>query len=145
MFPRGNTYAFPSGAVAFAVGEKNITNGSAIMFRLVPLPKHDSSGDLDLATLKELWQKIAPTCGVDWGTITGNSSPAIGSSLPDYMGVIVISPVRESASRNSGMTAHIVIVRTKSGERHDSGNGGDQGDSHGPGNLGRGTVEAQVC
>jgi hypothetical protein len=136
-------YAFPPGAVALAVGEKSISSGSAIMFRVVPLSKLDSWGDLAPASLKELWQNIAPTCAVDWGTITGSSGLGVG--LPDYMGVIVTSPVRQSASRNSGITAHIVIVRTKAGQRQDSGDGGDRGDSRDPGNLGRGTVQAQVC
>jgi hypothetical protein len=138
-------YAFPPGAVAFAVGEKKITNGSAIMYRLVPLSKLDSWSDLAPANFKDFWQKLAPTCGIDWATITGNGRSTVGSSLPDYMGVIVISPVRQSDSRNPGVTAHIVIVRTKAGQRHDSGEWGDRGDSRVPGNLGRGTVEAQVC
>jgi arylsulfotransferase ASST len=137
-------YAFPPAAVAFAIGEKNTTNGTPIMFRLLPSSKLDSSNDFP-ARFKELWPKLPPSCGIDWATIIGSTSPAVGSSLPDYMGVIVISPVRQSGPRNADITAHLVIVRTKAGQRHDSGNGGDQGDSRGPGNLGRGTVEAQVC
>jgi hypothetical protein len=138
-------YAFPPGAVAFTVAEKNITSGSAVMFRVVPLSKIDSWSDLAPANFKDFWQKLAPACGIVWATITGNSNLATGSSLPDYMGVIVISPIRQSAARNLGITAHIVIVRTKAGQRHDSGDWGDRGDSRGPGNLGRGTVEAQIC
>src|ERR1700730_2379350 len=120
-------YAFPSGAVAFAIGEKNTTNGSTITYRVVPLSNLDSCGGEETSSWKELWQKLAPACGIDWGTITGKASPRVRRPLPDYMGVIVISRAIESASRSTGITAHIVVVRTNT-RRPD-----------------RGMVEAQIC
>ena len=120
-------YAFPSGAVAFATGEKNTTNGSTITYRVVPLSNLDSWGGEEPSSWKELWPKLAPSCGIDWGTITGKGTPTVRRPLPDYMGVIVISRAIESASRTTGIAAHVVVVRTNT--RH----------------PGRGTVEAQVC
>jgi len=120
-------YAFPSGAVALATGEKNTTNGSTITYRVVPLSNLDSWGGEETSSWKELWQKLAPACGIDWGTITGNGSLTVRRPLPDYMGVIIISRAIESASRSTGITAHIVVVRTNTRR------------------PGRGTVEAQIC
>jgi hypothetical protein len=120
-------YAFPSGAVALAIGERNTTNGSTITYRVVPLSSLDSWGGEEPSSWKELWPKLAPSCGIDWGIITGKGGPTVRRPLPDYMGVIVISRAIESASRSTGITAHIVVVRTNT-RRPD-----------------RGTVEAQIC
>ena len=129
-------YAFPAGAVAFAIGDKNITNGAPIKFHLVPTSKLDTSDDDSVpARFKELWPKLAPTCGIDWATITGNGSPTVKRPLPDYMGVIVISSVRQ-ARTSPRITAHIEIVRTNATQKRDPGDWEDPG---------RGVVEAQVC
>jgi len=132
-------YAFPQGAVAFAIGEKNTKIGSPIVFALVRSSKLDSSDDLVPGKLNDLWQKIAPTCGIDWATITGSGSPTVGGSLPDYMGVIVISPVKPSTSTRPQITGHIVVVRTNTAQKRDRGDWDDMG------RTGRGTIEAQVC
>jgi hypothetical protein len=113
-------YAFQPGAVAFVISDNSTANGAQTNFWVVP------SNGLP-TSLKDWWQKIAPTCGIDWGTITGNTSPTARRPLPDYMGVIVINALRDSTSRSTGVTGHIVVVRTDT--RHPS----------------RGTVEAQVC
>ena len=76
---------------------------------------------------KDLWQKLAPTCQIDWSIVAGSSSPTVKRPLPGYMGVIVISPVRPPTSTGPSFAAHVVVVRTD------------------PRYQNRGTVEAQIC
>jgi hypothetical protein len=74
----------------------------------------------------------APTCGVNWTTDPGNSTPP-PASIPDYIGVIVSSSIAQNGSTIGGDTQHIVIVQT---------NPGYQGN---PGHAGTGTIVAVVC
>ena len=120
-------YAFPQGAVAFSIGDKNVTTGAPITFGVVPSSTLDSTGSLVPPAFKDLWQKVAPTCQIDWSTLAGSGSPTVKRPLPDYMGVIVISPVRPPTSTGPSFAAHLVVVRTD--PRYPS----------------RGTVEAQIC
>jgi hypothetical protein len=76
---------------------------------------------------KDLWQKVAPTCGIDWATIAGTSTTTVRRPLPAYMGVIVVDAVRPVTSPGPSFSGHIVVVRTGSGYPD------------------RGMVEAQVC
>jgi hypothetical protein len=73
-----------------------------------------------------------PTCGVDWTSRPGNSTPP-PSSIPAYMAIIVSSHISKSGPSISGDTSHIVIVKT---------NPGYQGN---PGHAGTGTIVGVVC
>ncbi len=74
----------------------------------------------------------APTCGVNWTTDPGNSTPP-PASIPNYIAVIVSSSITQTGSTIGGDTQHIVIVKT---------NPGYQGN---PGHAGTGTIVAVVC
>ncbi len=120
-------YAFPQGAIAFSIGDKNATTGAPTTFGVVPSSKTDSTDGLVPPGFKDLWQKVALTCQIDWSAVVGSSSPTVKRPLPDYMGVIVISPVRPPTSTGPSFAAHVVVVRTD--PRYPS----------------RGTVEARIC
>lgn len=74
----------------------------------------------------------APTCGSNWTTDPGNSTPP-PSSVPDYMGVIVSSHVTQNGSVISGDVKHVVIVRNNPGYAPN------------PGSPGTGTVLGYLC
>jgi hypothetical protein len=120
-------YAFPQGGIAFSIGDKNATTGAPITFGIAPSSRLDSTGGLVPPGFNDLWQKVAPTCRIDWSTLAGSGSPTVKRPLPDYMGVIVISPVRPPTSTGPSFAAHVVVVRTD------------------PRYQNRGTVEAQIC
>jgi hypothetical protein len=75
----------------------------------------------------------SPTCGQNWSTDPGNSTPPPAGPLPAYMVIIVSSSVSKSGSMISGDTQHLVIVKTNPGYAPN------------PGHAGTGTVIAQVC
>jgi hypothetical protein len=74
----------------------------------------------------------APTCGVNWSTDPGNSTPP-PASIPPYLLIIVSSNITKSGSVISGDTVHIVIVKT------------DAGYQGNPGHAGTGTIVGVVC
>jgi hypothetical protein len=74
-----------------------------------------------------------PTCGTNWTTDPGNSTPPPAGPLPSYMAVVVASQVNQAGSTISGNTLHIVIIKT------------DPGYQGNPGHPGTGTVVATFC
>jgi hypothetical protein len=74
----------------------------------------------------------APTCGVNWSTDPGNSTPPPASIGP-FIAVIVSSQITQSGSNISGDTVHVLIVKT------------DAGYQGNPGHAGTGTVVGVVC
>lgn len=74
-----------------------------------------------------------PSCGTNWSTDPGNSSPPPAGPLPAYMAMIVTSSSTKSGSQISGNTVHVVVVKTNAG--YDSN----------PGHAGTGTVVATIC
>ena len=74
----------------------------------------------------------APTCGVNWTTDPGNSTPP-PASIPGYIAIIVSSSITKNGAVIGGDTQHILIVKTDSGYE---GN---------PGHAGTGTIAAVVC
>src|SRR5256886_6324927 len=74
-------YAFPQGAIAFSIGDKNATTGAPITFGVVPSSKLDSTDGLVPPAFKDLWQKAAPTCRIDWSAVIGSSSPTVKRPL----------------------------------------------------------------
>jgi hypothetical protein len=74
----------------------------------------------------------APTCGVNWSTDPGNSTPPPASIGP-FIAVIVSSLITKSGSVISGDTQHILIVKT------------DPGYQGNPGHDGTGTIVGVVC
>jgi hypothetical protein len=75
----------------------------------------------------------APTCGQNWTTDPGNSTPPPAGPLPPYIAVIVSSKVTQTGSTIGGDTQHIVVVQTNSGY---------QGN---PGHAGLGPIVATLC
>ncbi|WP_125775624.1 PKD domain-containing protein [Antribacter gilvus] len=74
----------------------------------------------------------APTCGETWTSGPGNSTEP-PAEVPEYMAVVVTSPLAHDSNTYSGVVEKIVIVRTD----------GAYGDS--PGHPGRGEVVATIC
>jgi hypothetical protein len=75
----------------------------------------------------------APTCGQNWTTDPGNSTPPPAGPLPPYIAVIVSSKVTQTGSTIGGDTQHVVVVQTNSGY---------QGN---PGHPGTGPIVATLC
>jgi hypothetical protein len=73
-----------------------------------------------------------PTCGVNWSTDPGNSTPP-PASIPAYMAIIVSSSITKSGSMISGDTVHLLLVKT------------DAGYQGNPGHAGTGTIVAVIC
>ena len=73
-----------------------------------------------------------PSCGVNWTSRPGNSTPP-PATIPAYLAVIVSSSITQSGSSIGGDTLHIVLVKT---------NAGYQGN---PGHAGTGTIVSVLC
>ncbi len=72
------------------------------------------------------------SCGSDWTTRPGNSTPPVGA-VPSYMGVVVAGAISKSGAAISGNSIGIVVVRTDPGYRPS------------PGHAGAGTIVATFC
>ncbi len=73
-----------------------------------------------------------PSCGTDWTTDPGNSTPPPGS-VPSYMAVVVSSAISKSGPLIAGDTPHVVIVKTNPGYGPN------------PGHHGTGTIVGELC
>ena len=71
-----------------------------------------------------------PSCGVNWTTRPGNSTPPPNTTAD--LVIIVSSLITQSGSTISGDTPHLVIVKTT----------GYQGN---PGHAGTGTITSVIC
>jgi hypothetical protein len=74
----------------------------------------------------------SPTCGVNWTTDPGNSTPP-PATIPPYMLLIVSSHITQSGSTIAGDTAHLLVVQT------------DPGYQGNPGHAGTGTIVGVIC
>jgi hypothetical protein len=63
------------------------------------------------------------TCGTNWSTDPGNSTPP-PSTVPLYTVMVVSGSITQSGSVISGDTLHLVIVKTDPGYGNDPGHGG---------------------
>ena len=128
-------YAFAPGGGAFAIGNGNSANGTAVTFWGAQWWKLNtlSGGSAPAAFKGYALSPKVPSCGTPWSTDPGNSAPPPAGPLPAYMGVIVTSATSQSGSQISGNTPHIAIVKT------------DPGYAPNPGHAGTGTVVTQVC
>ncbi len=131
--------ALPSLGGMFVVGDLTVgpiaqANGVNVTFWGAQWWKLNSlSGGTGPAAFKGFEDSpAAPTCGVNWTTDPGNSTPP-PASIPGYIAVIVSSSITQTGSVIGGDTQHIVIVKT---------NPGYQGN---PGHAGTGTIVAVVC
>ena len=127
--------AFAPGGGGFVIGNNNSANGTAVTFWGAQWWKLNSlSGGAAPAAFKG-FEGTPPvsSCGTNWTTDPGNSTPPPAGPLPAFMAVIVSSSISKSGSTISGNTPHIVIVQTNSGYEAN------------PGHAGTGTVVAQVC
>ena len=126
-------YADAPGGGSFVVGNQSATG--AVTFWGSQWSKLNSlSGGIAPSSLKGFAKSpAAPSCGSNWSTHPGNSSPPPTGPLPAYMAVIVTSSASKSGSTISGNTVHVVVVRTNAG--YDSN----------PGHAGTGTVVATIC
>jgi len=73
-----------------------------------------------------------PSCGTQWLTNTGNSTPP-PSSVPSYTAVIVASSIARAGAAITGNDVHIVIIKTNPGYGPD------------PSLPGTGTIVAVLC
>ncbi len=120
---------------SFVIGDLNAATGTPVTFWGAQWWKLNSlSGGAAPAAFKGFEDTPpAPSCGTNWTTDPGNSTPPPPGPLPAYMAVIVSSSISKSGSTISGDTRHIVIVKTNPGYAPN------------PGHAGTGTVVAQVC
>jgi uncharacterized repeat protein (TIGR01451 family) len=127
-------YAVSAGG-SFVIGNLNAAVGTSVTFWGAQWWKLNSlSGGAAPAAFKGFEDTPpAPSCGTNWTTDPGNSTPPPAGPLPAYMAVIVSSSISKSGSTISGNTPHIVIVKTNPG--YDAN----------PGHAGTGTVFAQIC
>ena len=128
-------FAFAPGGGAFAIGNGNSTNGTAVTFWGAQWSKLNTltGGPAPAAFKGYALNPKVPTCSAPWSTDPGNSAPPPEGPLPAYMGVIVTSATTQSGSQISGNTPHIAIVKTNPGY------------GPAPGHAGTGTVVTQVC
>jgi hypothetical protein len=116
------------------VGPISSSIGESLLFWGAQWWKNNSlSGGTGPAAFKGFEDSPAmPSCGVDWTSRPGNSTPP-PSSIPAYMAIIVSSHVSTSGPSIGGDTRHIVIVKT------------DPGYQGNPGHAGTGTIVGVVC
>jgi hypothetical protein len=116
------------------VGPINLSTGKAVTFWSAQWWKLNSlSGGTAPAAFKGFEDTPpSPTCGVNWSTDPGNSTPP-PATIPGYIAIIVSSSITQSGSTISGDTQHIVIVKT------------DPGYEGNPGHAGTGTIVGVVC
>jgi hypothetical protein len=128
-------FAFAPGGGAFVIGDHNNANGTAVTFWGAQWAKLNTlSGGSAPASFKGFAKNPSvPSCGTNWSTNPGNSTPPPAGPLPKFMAVIVTSSSSKSGSQITGDTPHIVIVKTNPGYQPN------------PGHPGTGTVIAQVC
>jgi hypothetical protein len=121
--------SFVIGDLTYAANPPTVTFWGAQWWKLNSL-----SGGSGPAAFKGFEdQPAAPTCGQNWTTDPGNSTPPPAGPLPPYMAIIVSSTVTQSGSTISGDTEHVVVVKT---------NAGYQGN---PGHAGTGSIVATLC
>jgi hypothetical protein len=128
-------FAFAASGGAFAIGNGNSTNGTAVTYWGAKWWKLNTltGGSAPAASKGYPLSPKVPTCGTGWSTGPGNSAPPPTEPLPAYMGVIVTSAASKSGSQISGDTPHIAIIKK------------DPGYAPSPGHPGTGTVVRQVC
>jgi uncharacterized repeat protein (TIGR01451 family) len=130
VFPVGGTFVVGDltvGPLAQSTGE-SVTFWGAQWWKLNSL-----SGGTAPASFKGFEDTPpAPTCGVNWSTDPGNSTPP-PATIPAYMAVIVSSSITKSGSTISGDTQHLIIVKT------------DPGYQGNPGHAGTGTIVGVIC
>lgn len=130
IFAEGGTFVVGDltvGPLAQAAG-KSVTFWAAQWWKLNSL-----SGGAGPAAFKGFEDSPSqPTCGVNWQSRPGNSTPP-PASIPAYMAVIVSSSITKAGSTIGGDTLHLVIVKTA---------GGYQGN---PGHAGTGTIVGVIC
>ena len=116
------------------VGDVNQSAGKAVTFWGAQWWKLNSlSGGTAPAAFKGFEDTPpAPTCGVNWTTDPGNSTPP-PATIPAYMAIIVSSSITQSGSTISGDTVHLLLVKT------------DPGYQGNPGHAGTGTIVAVIC
>jgi len=116
------------------VGDVSQANGKQVTFWGAQWWKlNQLSGGLGPAAFKGFEDSpAAPTCGSNWTTDPGNSTPP-PATIPGYIELIVSSSVTKTGAVIGGDTVHVLIVKTDPGY---------QGD---PGHAGTGTIAAVVC
>jgi hypothetical protein len=130
--------AFPAGG-NFVVGDLTVgplaqAAGKAVTFWGAQWWKLNSlSGGDGPAAFKGFEDSPAiPSCGVNWTSQPGNSTPP-PDTIPPFMVIIVSSLITKSGSSIGGDTPHLVVVQT---------NPGYQGN---PGHAGTGTIVSVIC
>jgi hypothetical protein len=128
-------FAFAPGGGAFAIGNGNSKNGTAVTFSGPQWAKLNTltGGRAPAAFKGYALNPTVPTCHAGWSTDPGNSAPPPEGPLPAYMGVIVTSTTTQSGMQISGDTPYIAIVKTNPGYEP------------AVGHAGTGTVVTQVC
>jgi len=127
-------YQFPAGG-AFVIGDNvNLTGGATVYF-WGPLwaasnPMSGGAGPGSFIGFET--GNTQPTCADSWSKPAGNStkSPA---TLPQYMGVIVSSSIKQNRNVISGDVKMLVVVRVNPGY------------SPNPSQSGTGTIVAVIC
>jgi hypothetical protein len=119
----------------FVIGDGNAATGSTVTFWGASWWKLNTvSGGSAPASFKGFEDQPARvSCGQNWATDTGNSTPPPAGTLPAYMAVIAASSISQSGSTVSGNAPHLVVVQTNPGYTPD------------PGHPGTGTVIASIC
>ncbi len=128
-------FSFAPGGGSFVISDQNATVGSSVTFWGAQWAKDNRlSGRGAPRSFKGFAEDPqTPTCGLDWSSDPGNSTPPPSGPLPAFMGVIVTSSATKTGSTISGNSTHIVVVQTNAGYAPD------------PGHAGTGKVVAVVC
>jgi len=128
-------FSFAPGGGSFVISDHNAAVGSSVTFWGAQWAKDNTlSGRAAPRSFKGFTEDPrTPTCGLDWSTDPGNSTPPPSGPLPAFMGVIVTSSATKTGSIISGNSIHIVVVQTNAGYAPD------------PGHAGTGKVVAVVC
>ena len=129
-FPVGGTFVVGDltvGPVAQSLG-KSVTFWGAQWWKLNSLSGGD--GPAEFKGFED--SPAMPSCGDNWTTRPGNSTPP-PDTIPAYMAIVVASQVKNTGSSIGGDTAHLVIVKT------------DPGYQGNPGHAGTGTIVSVVC
>ena len=129
-FPVGGTFVVGDltvGPVAQSLG-KSVNFWGAQWWKLNSL----TSGDAPAAFKGFEDSPAMPTCGDNWTSLSGNSTPP-PDTIPAYMAIVVSSKITKTGPSLGGDVLHLVIVKT------------DPGYEGNPGHAGTGTIVSVIC
>src|SRR5207245_2313985 len=110
-------FSFAPGGGSFVISDHNAAVGSSVTFWGAQWAKDNTlSGRAAPRSFKGFTEDPrTTTCGLDWSTDPGNSTPPPSGPLPAFMGVIVTSSATKTGSIISGNSIQIVVVWTTAG------------------------------